>query len=134
MLSKKRADLQANELLKVAREERDSGAARGTRLLVLLFPELSACAPARRWSALVEARAEAQRERLVFLANLTAVVPVTALIAAALLDWEPRFPLVVALIAAIVLGRCVDYARTRSHLRSMLKSRTRSITDDVAPP
>lgn len=132
MRSKQRAALHANELLKAAREERDSSAERHTRLLVALFPELSACAPARRWSALWEARTHAKLQRFVLLANLAALVPVAALIAAVLMDWEPRAFLVFVFLATIVLGRCVEYVGTRRQLRSMFTSRTRSLTADGA--
>jgi hypothetical protein len=130
--SKRRAALHANELLKAAREERDSSAARGTRLLVAFFPELSACAPARRWSVIWEARTQAKLRKFVLLANLAALVPAAALIAAVMMDWEPRSFLVFAFLGTIVLGRCVGYVGTRRQLRSMLRSRTRSLTDDVA--
>lgn len=130
MLSKRRADLHANELLKAAREERDSSAASGTRLLVALFPELSACAPARRWSTIWEARTQAKRQKFVLLARLAALAPAAGLIVAVLMDWEPRSFLVFAFLGTIVLGQCVEYVGTRRQLRSMLRSRTRSLIDD----
>lgn len=127
VLSKKRADLQANELLKDARQERDSSAAESTRLLVSLFPELSACAPARRWTVVQEARVRAKRERLVLLANLAVGLPGMAWIAALMMDWEHASSLLFAAIGALVLGRCIEYVRTRRQLRSMLESRTYSM-------
>lgn len=132
VLSKRRADLHANELLKAAREERDSSAARGTRFLVALFPELSACAPARRWSVIWEARTQVKLQRFVLLTKLAVLVPGAALIAAVLMDWEGRFFLVLAFLGTIVLGQCVEYVGTRRQLRSMLRPRTRSLTDDSA--
>jgi predicted amidohydrolase len=130
--SKKRAELHANELLKVAREERDSDAARRTRLLVILFPELSACAPARRRAVVQEARLRAKRDRLVLLSNLAVLLPGAALVAALLMDSKHSSSLVLVAAGTVVLGRYVAYVRTRRWLRSMLESRTHPMSDDSA--
>jgi hypothetical protein len=125
VLSKKRADLRANALLQPAREERERAAARTTRLLVLVFPQLSAFEPSKRWSAIAVARRHAHSRRHVLVAQLAVLAPGLAWVAAVAAGWDrPSWLLWVASLT-VVVGQLAVHLQTRAELRAMASARTR---------
>jgi hypothetical protein len=125
VLSRKRAALRANALLQPAREERERAAARTTRLLVLLFPQLAAFEPSKRWSAIAAARRHAQSRRHVLAAQLAVLVPGLAWIGALAAGWEPSSWLLGMAGLALVAGQLAVHLQTRAELRAMVSARTR---------
>lgn len=124
MLSKKQADLRANALLQIAREQRERGAARSTRFLVLLFPQLSRYEPSKRWSVVLTARQRAMSRKHVRIAQLAVLVPAAAWFGALITGWERSSLLLwIALLAAFV-GQLAEHLQTRVELRAMANSRT----------
>jgi hypothetical protein len=124
VLSKKRADLRANALLQTAREERERGAARSTRFLVLLFPQLSRYEPSKRWSVVLTARQRAMSRKHVRIAQFAVLVPAAAWLGALTTGWERSSLLLwIALLAAAV-GQLAEHLQTRVELRAMANFRT----------
>lgn len=125
LLSKKRADLRANTLLQPAREQRERAAARTTRFLVLVFPQLSAFEPSKRWSAIAAARRHAQSRRHVLVAQLAVLAPGIAWIGTVAAGWGRSSWLLGIAGLAIVVGQLAAHLQTRAELRAMANARTR---------
>lgn len=129
MTSKKRAELQANALLKSARVERERAAVRGTRFLVFLYPALSGCRASERWSLVQAARARASRHKAV-LAGMAAVIALGAAWSIAWAAGWARAEWLLWLMLALLVGtQVLQLLRTRAELRRMLANRTSTVHD-----
>lgn len=125
MLSKKRADLRANTLLQPAREERERAAARTTRFLVFVFPQLSVFEPSKRWSAVASARQHAKSRKHVLVTKLAVLAPGVAWVGALAAGWERSSWLLWIALIALLIGQLAEHLQTRQELRAMVSARTR---------
>lgn len=120
MISKKKAELEANALLKDARIERERKAERSTRLLLLLFPALSACAPSRRRGLVQEARRRAGRAPFAMTMAVATIVLTAAWLIALVADFGAADMLLWTALGTVVVGQLVQLAQTRLELANLL--------------
>ena len=124
MLSRKRANLRANALLQPARAERERAAARSTRFLVFLFPQLSTCEPSKRWSAVVKAREHAMTRKHVRIVQLAVVVSGVAWLGGLATGWEHSSVLLWIMLVVVLAEQLAAHVQTRVELRAMAHSPT----------
>lgn len=122
MLSRKRAELRANGLLKAARVEREHAAARGTRFLVFLYPALSGCAPSKRWSSVQRARERAGRKKHVAVANMAFLLPTIASIIAWVIESDALSVCLWIAVGTVNGAQILHFVQTRTELRAILES------------